>query len=135
MNLDWKVNLDKLEIKHPSGITIKKSLDTNSEKEKWIVIQGNCDKIEFNYAVAFFEHEYSKKFFRYYQKENNLDMSKLIDITNDYVEKNGLAEYISLAQIKQYMTDNELFPIQTISTIRAAVYFYKKEKLEDTQKN
>ena len=126
---EWEVNLTGLMIKHSSGALIVKCQDTYEENKGWVVKKGEISKELFREGVVCFEHEYSKSFLLLYLKVDNLSLEEMSTISNDYVNSADLgSSYISAELLESYINDRALMPIDIISTIRAALYFYRKSK-------
>lgn len=123
----WKVNLDTLTAEHIDGFRIKKNSSGEQDvASTWIFEKGNPNDETLREGILCFDHHYAKSFLKFYLAD--LSIEELVVIANEYILKNNLGDLISKEQLERYINDQENFPINTLSIIRAAIYFYKKSK-------
>lgn len=124
---NWIVNLQALEVENVNGFKIKKIPDTYEKKGDWVIASGSGSEELLMEGVACYEHQYSKLFLNSYIEKYGLSIDDIIEISNKYILERGYGNPISKEQLDNYMTDVDLFPINTISIIRGALYFHSKE--------
>lgn len=123
---DWDIDLLGLTAQHKSGIKIKKLADEYPGHSHWEAIAGSCDESLLNDGVNCYEHEWAKHALKAYQEKDKLSLCEIAGITNKHSDEKGYDLEISESLLENYLIDKELFPINTISTIRSALYLYRK---------
>ncbi|WP_428240555.1 hypothetical protein [Gynuella sp.] len=125
---DWKIDILGLQAVHVSGTKIKLVPATDEVSETWQIEPSDGDKLLLEEGIACYEHASAKQYLEHYLSKNNLSLEELIKISNDHCTEKGYRERLTVDQLKSYLSDQALFPINAISIIRAAVYFYRKDK-------
>lgn len=124
---DWDIDLLGLTAQHKSGIKIKKLVGEYPDHSHWETIVGNCDEPLLNDGIKCYEHEWAKHALKAYQEKDKLSLCEIADLTNTYSYEKGYNLEISESLLEDYLIDKELFPINIISTIRSALYFYRRQ--------
>lgn len=125
---NWKIDLDALTAERADGFKIKKNLSVEQEAPSaWIFEKGVPNDEILREGILCFNHHYAKSFLKYYLVDL-LSFENIVEITNKYIKDNSYGDFITTEQLTKYMADEDLFPINTISLIRGAIYFYKKNR-------
>ncbi|QLQ30521.1 MAG: hypothetical protein HZT40_01560 [Candidatus Thiothrix singaporensis] len=127
---DWDVNLLGVEATHKSGLRIKRQPDKYNEKPEWVVVfQPHSDETDnplISEGIACFNHVNAIKMLGFYLKKHSLQLEDIVLITNEYA-KVKYNRCIDTEQLRSYLDGREFFPVDVISLIRAAIYFYGKK--------
>lgn len=128
MHQDWNINLAELTAAHESGLTIKRVSGGYGKGAFWEVVSGNASDSLVNDGISWFEHAVAKEVLEYYLSQLNVSLDVIATIATRFEAERNIRQDVSKEKLAAYLEDKMPFPIGEISTIRSAVYFYRKAK-------